>query len=160
MAEGDEELRDLYRDVLLDYFRSASHRGRVDPADVAGEGKNPLCGDEVRLTARVSDGRFAALRFEGHGCVISQASTAILAEAVEGLTLDEAGRTAEAFKDRMLGRKTFDDCPPGLEDARSLEGVARFPVRIKCAVLPWNTLLVGLKARREGTGAAVFEEAA
>lgn len=158
MAEGDAELRDLYRDVLLDYFRSASRKGRLEPSDLSSEGKNPLCGDEVRLSMTLRGGTIDKLRYDGHGCVISQASTAMLAEILEGRALEEAKSLAESFKAMMLGKRSFDDCPEALEEARSLEGVAKFPVRIKCAILAWNTLLEGLKARVEGKVEAVFKE--
>ena len=158
MAEGDAELQDLYRDVLLDYFRSTTHRGTLDPADIKSEGKNPLCGDEVRLMLRLEDGRIGRVRYDGKGCVISQASLAMLAEALEGQTLEQAEAFAKLLKDMMLGRRSFDDCPEEIDDFRSLEGVKKFPVRIKCAILPWNTLLEGLKAREGGRREAAFEE--
>lgn len=160
MAEGDAELRDLYRDVLLDYFRSTSHKGTLPGADIVTEGKNPLCGDEVSLSLSLAGDRIGKIRYSGHGCVISQASTAMLAELLEGTGLPKARELAEAFKAMMLGRKSFDDCPPELEETRSLEGVAKFPVRIKCAILSWNTLLEGLKAREHGEKSAAFEEKA
>ena len=159
MADGDSELRDLYRDVLLDYFRSSSHKGALSPADIHTDGKNPLCGDEISLTLALKNGeQIDKLRYQGHGCVISQASTAMLAESLEGRTLAEAESLAHAFKDMMLGRRSFKACPPELEEVQSLEGVAKFPVRIKCAILAWNTLLEGIKARRQGKAEAVFSE--
>jgi nitrogen fixation protein NifU and related proteins len=157
MAEGDAELQDLYREVLLDYYRSAARRGRLEKPDIEAEGKNPLCGDEVRLTLRVSGGAITEVRHDGHGCVISRASTAMLAEALEGASLEQARELAEAFKAMMLGRRSFDDCPEELEPLKSLAGVAKFPVRVKCAILSWNTLLEGLKTPKGGKE-AVFEE--
>lgn len=157
MAEGDAELQDLYREVLLDYFRSSAHSDRLPKPDIEAEGKNPLCGDEVRLTLSVADGRIVKARHEGHGCVISRASTAMLAEALEGATLEKARELAETFKAMMLGKRPFDDCPEELDALKSLAGVAKFPVRVKCAILSWNTLLEGLKSPRSGKE-AVFEE--
>jgi nitrogen fixation NifU-like protein len=158
MAEGDSELQDLYRDVLLDYYRSAAHKGRLEKADIECEGKNPLCGDEVSLTLKLAGGSISEVRHAGHGCVISQASTAMMAEAIEGLAPDKAHDLAELFKSMMLGKRSFDECPEPLDDLKSLAGVAKFPVRIKCAILAWNTLLEGLKARSHGEAKAAFQE--
>ena len=162
MAEGDSELQDLYRDALLDYFHSGAHKGTLDPADVRAHGINPVCGDEIELTMTLSaDGRIAKVRFSGHGCVISQASTAMMAEIVERKTMDRATELVTAFKDMMLSRAPLDSLPEELEAAKALEGVRRFPTRIKCATLAWNTFLRGLAAETSGKSGpeAEFEEA-
>ena len=157
--EGDEELKDLYREILLDYFHSGTHKGRLDPADFITAGINPVCGDHLTLTAKVADGKIKALRFDGHGCVISQSSAAMMAEALEGKTPAEAIALAREFKDGMLGHKTFAEFSQPLEELKALEGVARFPIRVKCATLAWNTVLAGLKSLEEGKSEpAQFQE--
>ena len=147
MAEGDAELADLYREVLLDYFRDSSHKGRAEPADFSSAGVNPVCGDQIELTASSEGGkdsesrRLARIRYSGNGCVISQASSAIMAEALEGATLSEARGLIQAFKNMMLGSAEPSALPEPLEGAKSLDGVRRYPMRVKCATLAWNTLL-------------------
>lgn len=145
---GDAELQDLYRDVLIDYFRSTAHKGTADPAHLRARGANPVCGDEVDLTASVEGGRLSKVRFSGHGCVISQASSAMMAEALEGKTLEEARRLAGAFKSFMLEGGPAEALPEELEETRSLDGVRRFPVRIKCSLLGWNVLLQALEGKK------------
>jgi nitrogen fixation protein NifU and related proteins len=145
--QGDAELQDLYREVLLDYFRSSTRKGKVDPADLRAHGINPVCGDELEITAELKDGRISKLRYAGHGCVISQASAAMMAEAVEGAPVEKARALVAAFKSMMLENGDPAALPPELEPLSSLEGVRRFPLRVKCATLGWNTVLQGLDAK-------------
>ena len=156
MAEGDAELQDLYREVLLDYYRSGSHKGNLGPGALRSHGINPVCGDEIELTMTTDKGAVSGIRFEGHGCVISQASSAMMAEALEGLPLPRALELAASFKDMMLSRSPLDSLPGELEALKSLEGVRRFPMRVKCATLAWNTLLQGLSPK--GQKRPEFEE--
>ena len=143
--EGDQELQDLYREVLLDYFRSGAHKGTLDPADFKAHGINPVCGDEIELTMQAKGGKIAAVRFSGHGCVISQASSAMMAEALEGKSVDRAKDLVAAFKAMMLLKAPLESLPEELDALKSLEGVRKFPMRVKCATLAWNTLLQGLE---------------
>ena len=145
--EGDQELQDLYREVLLDYFRSGAHKGTLDPADLKAHGINPVCGDEIELTMKTAqDGAISAVRFSGHGCVISQASSAMMAEALEGRSVSRARELVAAFKEMMLSKRPLESLPDELEALKSLEGVRKFPMRVKCATLAWNTLSQGLSA--------------
>ncbi|MEK7747386.1 MAG: Fe-S cluster assembly sulfur transfer protein SufU [Elusimicrobiota bacterium] len=143
MAEGDADLQDLYRDVLLDYYRSQAHKGSVKRPDLSAHGINPVCGDEVELTMSHKAGVLREVRYRGRGCVISQASSAMMSEAVEGKSLKEARALAGAFKAFLLEGASADSLPPDLEEAKALDGVRKFPVRIKYALLGWNTLLQG-----------------
>jgi nitrogen fixation NifU-like protein len=144
--EGDAELQDLYREVLLDYFRSTTRKGKLEPADVRAHGINPVCGDELEITARRVDGKIAELRYAGHGCVISQASAAMMAEALEGQTEEKARALVKAFKTMMLENAPVSSLPEELEPLSALEGVRKFPLRVKCATLGWNTIAQGLDA--------------
>ena len=140
---------DLYREIILDHYRSPRHRGRLESANVRAEGKNPLCGDELSLALEVSKDRgvIEGVGIEGKGCAISQASGSMMAEALPGRTVDEAAGFARAFKRVMLEGAEADSLPPELEDLKSLENVKQYPVRIKCAILAWNTLLEAIKER-------------
>src|SRR5579859_8205234 len=144
--EGDAELQDLYREVLLDYFRSTARKGKLDPADVRAHGINPVCGDELEITARREGGKVAALRYAGHGCVISQASAAMMGEALEGKSEEKVRTLVKAFKSMMLENAPVSSLPEELESLSALEGVRKFPVRVKCATLAWNTIAQGLDA--------------
>jgi nitrogen fixation NifU-like protein len=132
---------ELYREIILDHWRNPRNRGHLDPADVTVEGNNPLCGDEVLLTMRMREGSVEAIAFDGHGCSISRASASMMCEGVDGLSVADAADLGRRFKAMMLEGATTDD----LGDLEALQGVARIPLRIKCAVLPWNALLEGLE---------------
>ena len=136
-------LEELYKEVILDHYRSPRNKGRIDPHDVALERNNPLCGDEIELFLRFDGDRLDGIAFEGKGCSISQASTSMMTEKVQGLSAVQAGDVAEAIK-RMLAGEDHGDAD-SLGDLVSLKGVVKYPVRIKCALLGWNTLLEGLE---------------
>ncbi len=139
-------LDDLYREVILDHYAHPRNRGRLDPSDIAVEGANPLCGDELALFVRVRDGRVEDVRFEGRGCSISQASTSMMTAAIKGKTLDEVRALVGEFKGMMRGEEPAAD----LGDLVALQGVRKFPVRIKCATLSWVALEQGLDDHTSG----------
>ena len=153
-------LEDLYREIILDHYRAPRNRGElpVPPARRA-EGFNPLCGDEVILFLDIDDGVVRDIRTEGQGCSISQASTSMMSAAVKGKPVDEAHRIIHAFKALMSIHESQLEGASGngsesgessdvegvrLGDLEALQGVVKFPVRIKCATLAWNTLQEGL----------------
>jgi nitrogen fixation protein NifU and related proteins len=140
---------ELYREIILDHYRNPRNKGDLDPADVRVTANNPLCGDEVTITARLSaDGETVeTLHFSGRGCSISQASASMMTDQVAGLPVPEALRMINRFKEMMLA----DGGSEELGDLESLQGVKQYPVRIKCAVLPWNSLLQGLTERATTT---------
>ena len=163
-------LEDLYREIILDHYRNPRNRGElpVPPAE-RFEGFNPLCGDEIILFLEVRDGRVEDLRIAGQGCSISQSSASMMSAAVKGKTVDEARALIRAFKSMMSihearldadgepedgadGSATGSGETPPLGDLEALQGVVKFPVRIKCATLSWNTLDQGLTAAEAGAG--------
>ena len=158
-------LEDLYREIILDHYRSPRNRGELPvPPASKFEGFNPLCGDEIVLYLDVDNagGKVSDLRIGGQGCSISQASSSMMGAAVKGKTLDEVRALSRAFKGMMSIHEQSLDGDPGsdgngdgagsdeadeqvkLGDLEALRGVVKFPVRIKCATLSWNTLLQGL----------------
>ena len=156
-------LEDLYREIILDHYRSPRNRGELAaPPAVRVEGFNPLCGDEVALFVDVADGKVVDIKWSGQGCSISQASTSMLTAAVKGKTVAEARALIRRFKGLMsiheqaLGGEADELDEPGsapagaaepevtLGDLEALQGVVKFPVRIKCATLSWNTLTQAL----------------
>jgi nitrogen fixation NifU-like protein len=145
-------LDELYREVILDHYRHPRKRGSLPDPDAHAEGQNPMCGDEIALDLGFEGDLIAAVRVSGQGCSISQASASMMAEAVEGKTVAEARALTHRFKVMMgieEGDPGVDETRPGatIGDLESLQGVRRFPVRIKCADLPWATLLEALDGR-------------
>ena len=138
-------LDDLYRETILDHYSHPRNRGVVEPADVSRDGANPLCGDEVRVTLRTRDGIVEDVRFEGKGCSISQASASMMTEQVKGRPVADAARLIAAFKAMMHDGAVPTD---GLGDLEALQGVRKFPVRVKCATLSWITLELALEELR------------
>jgi nitrogen fixation protein NifU and related proteins len=155
-------LEDLYREIILDHYRAPRNRGElpVPPARKA-EGYNPLCGDEVVLYLDVDAGSGVVrdVKIEGQGCSISQASSSMMSAAVKGKLVKDARQLIRAFKalmsiheSKLEGESDGSDLAAQLEgvrlgDLEALQGVVKFPVRIKCATLAWNTLQQGLDER-------------
>jgi nitrogen fixation NifU-like protein len=150
-------LEDLYREIILDHYRNPRNRGELPvPPAHRTEGFNPLCGDEIVVFVEVADGRVADIRIAGQGCSISQSSASMMTSAVKGKTIDEVAELTRAFKAMMSiheagleGEETSDDgvaeaSEVSLGDLEALRGVVKFPVRIKCATLSWNTLAQAL----------------
>ncbi|MEM7324041.1 MAG: Fe-S cluster assembly sulfur transfer protein SufU [Actinomycetota bacterium] len=150
-------LEDLYREIILDHYRSPRNRGSLDtPPAHRTEGFNPLCGDEIIVFLEVGDDGLIDIRIDGQGCSISQSSASMMSAAVKGKTAEEAKRLIGTFKSMMsvhehdiggdgsstdeLDVDTDDDPDLDLGDLEALRGVVQFPVRIKCATLSWNTL--------------------
>ena len=144
-------LEDLYREIILDHYKNPRNRGELEtpPATVA-EGHNPLCGDEITVYVLIDDGRVSEVLTAGQGCSISQSSASMMTQAVKGRTLDEARGVIHRFKHMMsIDEDGEPDTTAPLGDLEALQGVVKFPVRIKCAVLSWNTLAEGLDIAAE-----------
>jgi nitrogen fixation NifU-like protein len=139
------DLKDLYRDVILDHNRRPRNFGRLDPADATASGRNPLCGDTLDLTLRLTPDRVADLRFEGQGCAISVASASLMSEAVKGRRREEIEQLFLQVHTLLTGRLTGP--AEGLGKLAALAGVAEFPARVKCASLCWHTLRAALNSR-------------
>lgn len=140
----------LYREVILDHHRHPRNFGALEGADVMVEGYNPLCGDRVEIAVQVRDGQLHECRFKGEGCSICMASASMMTEEVIRRPLREVTDTIDGFRALLKG----EECPLAVEgDLESLVGVRNFPVRIKCALLPWTTLSDAVKqaaAKKEG----------
>jgi nitrogen fixation NifU-like protein len=137
------DLKELYRDVILDHNRQPRNFGRIEPADGRAEGHNPLCGDRLSVFVVLEGERVADIRFEGQGCAISTASASLMTEAVKG-----KDRTAiRALFDKVHALLTRPDAAPdsALGKLAALSGVREFPVRVKCASLCWHTLNAALE---------------
>jgi len=138
------ELKDLYREVILDHNRSPRNFGRLDPADGSADGHNPLCGDQLHLSLRLQGTRLADLRFEGHGCAISVASASLMTEAVKGRSRAEVESLYQRMHALLKGEPAAASAAD-LGKLAALAGVAEFPARVKCASLCWHTLHAALE---------------
>ncbi len=136
------DLKDLYRDVILDHNRHPRNFGHLEHQDAHAEGHNPLCGDRLTVEVRLEGERIADIRFEGKGCAISTASASLMTEAVKGK--DRA--TVGALFERVHALLTRDGpADPTLGKLAALSGVREFPARVKCASLCWHTLNAALE---------------
>jgi nitrogen fixation NifU-like protein len=129
-------VEDLYREIILDHYRSPRNKRRGVEGAIAVKHDNPLCGDELHLAVDVQDGELSDVAFDGKGCSISQASASMMTEAVQGKTVKDALGLTETIRLMMHGTSPSED----LGDLMALEGVAKFPVRVKCALLAWMAL--------------------
>ncbi len=150
----NDELRELYQEIILEHGRHPRHRGLPESPTHRAEGFNPLCGDRVEFGLRLEGGTLSAVGFEGSGCAISQASASVMAEAVAGHSEQEARELAARFRRLVRGEEEAD--LETLGDLAAFAGVAQFPMRVKCATLAWHTLIAALDGRAE---ADVQEEA-
>jgi len=131
------ELESLYQEIILDHYRHPRHRGLRTPFDAEVHHVNPTCGDEVTVRVRIENGVVDDVSYEGQGCSISQASESVMTELVLGRSLAEALVVQEEFLALMQGRGAVEPDEERLEDAVAFAGVAKFPARVKCALLGW-----------------------
>ncbi len=149
-------LEDLYREIILDHYRTPRNRGELAaPPAVVAQGHNPLCGDEITVFLQVDDGVVSDVKVGGQGCSISQSSASMMSQAIKGQPVDDVRALVRRFKG-MMSIEDAGDVAEGngdaggngsleLGDLEALQGVVKFPVRIKCATLAWNTLLDALE---------------
>ncbi len=142
---------DLYKAVILEHYAHPPYRGRLENPTHYDEGFNPACGDEVELFLKIGDDRIEAVTFEGVGCSICLASASMLTQLLRGMTVGEATAFQEAFKDWLTDREARE-CRVDLQDLEAFVGVRRYPVRIKCALLAWETFRGALKQGDVGGG--------
>ena len=147
-------LEDLYREIILDHYRNPRNRGELEPPAIKADGHNPLCGDDITiyfdLDTSAGSGDDAVIRdikIAGQGCSISQSSASMMSQAMLGKSVGEVNARIRRFK-TLMGIEGLEevesDADIDLGDLEALQGVVKFPVRIKCAVLSWNTLAEAL----------------
>jgi nitrogen fixation NifU-like protein len=141
------DLRDLYQSVILDHYKKPRNYGRPEGADREAAGVNPLCGDRIRVYARLEDDRLADVGFEGSGCAISTAAASLMTQAVKGRETRDVLELFERFHELLTGRGDVD--PSTLGKLEVLAGVREFPTRVKCATLAWHALRAALEGRGE-----------
>ena len=131
------QLESMYQEIILDHYRNPQHKGLREPYDAEVHHVNPTCGDEVTLRVRVADGVVEDVSYEGSGCSISQASSSVMTDLVIGRPVEHALETADAFLALMQGKGQVEPDEDVLEDAVAFAGVAKYPARVKCALLGW-----------------------
>ncbi len=141
-------LEALYRDIILDHYRSPRGVEPLETADVCSRGSNPSCGDELQVQLKIDDGKISQASISARGCAISVASSSMLTEVIEGMTLDEAVAFGENIRKMMHGKEIPEDFDLG--DIDALKGVRNFPVRVKCAMLAWVATLEAIRKFRDG----------
>ena len=139
------DLRDLYQDVILDHSKNPRNFGHAEDANHHADGNNPLCGDKVTVYLKVDDDIIQDVTFEARGCAISVASASMMTELVKGKTVGEARAVFEQFRD-LVTRKDppTDDDLASIDKLAVLTGVREFPMRVKCATLPWHTMTAAI----------------
>jgi len=140
------EIAALYQEMILDHYRRPRNKGTLENADASVEMKNPLCGDEIGLQVAFDGDSVSDLRFSGRGCSISLASASMMTQLVKGKSTEEIEAIRTRFRDLMLGDASASN-EKELGPLRALSGVARFPARVKCALLAWNALETALAER-------------
>lgn len=141
-------LDDLYRRVIMDHYQNPRNRGELDTEALTVSLNNPTCGDRIQLQMKVENGIIKDVKFVGEGCSISMSSASMMTQAVKGATVEEALKIAEIFSQMMKGEE-IDEDDLELGDIEALQGVAKFPARIKCATLAWKALQQGVRETAE-----------
>ena len=144
-------LDDLYRDVILDHCRNPRKQHNIEHPDIVADAVNPFCGDEIHIRMNLdSDGRVNDIGFEGEGCSINQSAGSMLAEVIESNSLEEMEALSELFRRLMKGETLSEDEQQQLGDLTALQGVLKFPIRIKCALLSMSAIEQGIENYRNG----------
>ena len=143
-----DDLRDLYRELILDHAKKPRHFGKLDSATHSAQGINPLCGDKLHLYLKLDDaGKICDAKFEGSGCAISVASASLLTDSVIGLDKSDVLHRFEEVTARLTGETDNEDDRVDLGKLRALEGVRDYPARVKCATLAWHALRCAIDQR-------------
>lgn len=135
-------LDQLYRSVIMDHYKNPRNKGSIEDGALTIDMNNPTCGDRIHLTLQVEDGVIQNAKFDGEGCSISMASASMMTQAVKGKKVEEALELSTIFSNMMLGKEHDDSID--LEDIEALNGVSKFPARIKCATLAWKAMEKGV----------------
>ncbi len=141
-------LEELYRDILMDHYKYPRGKKKLENPDLENEGQNPLCGDALTVQVKLEDDKIEDIGVDCTGCAICTASSSMLAEILKGKSLEDVEKISAAVKHLLKGEEYESEYDLG--DLEALEGVRKFPVRIKCALLSWTTLTDSLEARAKG----------
>jgi len=139
----------LYRQVIMDHYKNPRNKGVLEDGSLTVNMNNPTCGDRIQLTMNVEDGIVTDSRFDGEGCSISMSSASMMTQAIKGKKIEDALKLSKIFSDMMQGKEYDEDDSIDLGDIEALQGVAKFPARIKCATLAWKAMEKGLNENNQ-----------
>lgn len=135
----------LYRQVIMDHYKNPRNKGQLQDGSLTIDMNNPTCGDRIHLTLKVDDGKITDAKFDGEGCSISMASASMMTQLIIGKNVKTALQLSQLFSNMMQGKDYGEDIADDLGDIEALQGVSKFPARIKCATLAWKAMEKGLK---------------
>ncbi len=144
-----DELRELYQEIILDHNKNPKNYGELPTCNHCSEGYNPLCGDRVKIYLLVEDGLIKEVRFTGNGCAISKASASVMTTLLKGKTVAEAEEMFQKFQKMVTQPSNSEENFEEFDKMVVFAGVREFPTRIKCASLPWHTMLAALRNKEE-----------
>jgi nitrogen fixation protein NifU and related proteins len=147
LAMSSNNLDSLYRQVIMDHYKNPRNKGVIEDGNLTINMNNPTCGDRIQLSMNVNDGIVTDAKFEGEGCSISMSSASMMTQAIKGKKIDDAIKLSGIFSDMMQGKEYEEDLDLG--DIEALQGVSKFPARIKCATLAWKAMEKGLKEEEQ-----------
>jgi nitrogen fixation protein NifU and related proteins len=145
--DSNINLDTLYRQVIMDHYKKPRNRGIIQDGSLTVDMNNPTCGDRIRLTLKVDEGKVVDAKFDGEGCSISMSSASMMTQAIKGKSYEEAIKLSKIFSDMMLGKEYDDSIDLG--DIEALQGVSKFPARIKCATLAWKAMEKGIQEEQK-----------
>ena len=144
-SDRSAQISALYQEMILDHYRRPRNKGQIESPDETIVMKNPLCGDEITVQVKRDGDTISDIGFSGRGCSISQASASMMTQLVKGKKVEEIDSLRARFRDMVMGNEGEED--KSLGSLRALSGVAKFPARVKCALLAWNALEEGMRNR-------------
>ncbi|KGP91651.1 nitrogen fixation protein NifU [Pontibacillus chungwhensis BH030062] len=137
-------LDQLYRQVIMDHYKNPRNKGALEGDHLTVDMNNPTCGDRIQLQLQVEDGIVQDAKFDGEGCSISMSSASMMTQAIKGKSVEEAVKMSHVFSDIMQGKEISEEMEEELGDIQALQGVSKFPARIKCATLSWKAMEKGV----------------
>lgn len=141
-----KNLDTLYRQVIMDHYKNPRNKGSLEEGNLTIDMNNPTCGDRIHLTLKVEDGKVTDAKFDGEGCSISMSSASMMTQAIKGKDIETALKLSQIFSNMMQG-KEYDVDDLDIGDMEALQGVSKFPARIKCATLAWKAMEKGLNEK-------------
>ncbi len=145
----ESEFKELYQEIILEHNRSPRNFGRNDNASHVLDGRNPLCGDHYTIYLTVKDGIVEDIKFDGSGCAISKASASVMSSVIKGKKIEEAQKLFKIFQEIVTGEADSVDIPDQYIKLAAFGGIAEFPMRVKCATLPWHTMSNALSGKSD-----------
>ena len=146
------DLDDLYQEIILEHYKQPKNQGVVPEANIEVDGRNPFCGDEIKLTLKVVDGVVQDVKFNGSGCAISQASASVMTEHIKGKKVSEIKELFQEFSHMVRGEEHEHLHIDEMDELSAFQGVSSYPTRVKCAMLAWNAMKDGIERELEKHG--------